>query len=432
MSNNNFPDKIQNYINYIADPRARRSIKSLFGMILSDADPSGRMISFTKNSYVTSGTRRAGLVTWNQKIASLANIEGFKSVISSEYKTGGWSNALVGSIDYGTTGYPNGMAAAICAEMIPMNGSLTRGALYALDCVFGCGASASWGSAGPVAFMHFENWGTATYFSANAFLFHLSGETAATGGMLSLGSYTLKIRIGTTTKYLLLSDTENVYAGPRLGSQLYHNLSDQSYTVLKIHNHDTTAEIGGLETKGELINTTGTVVGEQSSWSYEPTGLTGTPTGISASANVMALAPSHIITSGNLYALSGEAQIHGTLNGGTVNVAGVIGIISGAGATTLCLHMAGVQSAINVTNPTTGTLSHFLANTTGTGVIDHLICMQASQYITNFASFNSPASGKCIEVNTTTLTLTETSHHIRINVAGAAGYIPVFDASNWA
>jgi len=58
--------------------------------------------------------------------------------------------------------------------------------------------------------------------------------------------------------------------------------------------------------------------------------------------------------------------------------------------------------------------------------------MQASQYITNFASFNAAASGKCIEVNTTTTTLTETSHHIRINVAGAAGYIPVYDASNWA
>jgi len=235
------------------------------------------------------------------------------------------------------------------------------------------------------------------------------------------------------TKTLTLGrSTSIVVFTAKLASQIYHNLSDQSYTVLKIHNHDTTAEIGGLETKGELINLTGTVVGEQSSWSYEPTGLTGTPTGVSASANVLALATSHIVTTGNIYALSGEAQIHGTLNGGTVNVAGVIGIISGAGATTLCLHMAGVQSAVTVTNPTTGILSHFLANTVGTGVIDNLLCMQDSTYITNFASFNAAATDKCVEVNTTTLTLTPTSYHIRVLIAGNVGYIPVFDAKTWA
>uniref|UniRef100_A0A6M3KY19 Uncharacterized protein n=1 Tax=viral metagenome TaxID=1070528 RepID=A0A6M3KY19_9ZZZZ len=182
----------------------------------------------------------------------------------------------------------------------------------------------------------------------------------------------------------------------KIVSQLYHNLSGQSYTVLKIHNHSTTAEIGGLETKGELINTTGSVVGEQASWSYAPTGLTGTPSGISASSNVLAIAASHIVTSGNIYALVGEAQLYGTLNGGTVNVAGVIGILSGAGANTLVLHMAGVQSAVSsgFVNPTTGTLSHFLANSTGTTVRDNLLCVLQAQYVTNFVSFD--VTGGCV------------------------------------
>jgi len=228
------------------------------------------------------------------------------------------------------------------------------------------------------------------------------------------------------------SDTVNFTA--KLGSQLYHNLSDQSYTVLKIHNHDTTAEIGGLETKGDLKNTTGLCLGQGNYWSYEPTGDTGTPTTLSASENVVAVDTGVTVTSGNMYSVSGHAQLYGTMNGGTVNVAGVIGVISGAGANTHVLHMACVQAAIStgVVNPTTGTLSHFLANNTGTCVVDNLICMQASQYITNFASFNMAASGKCITAADTAMTTNNTSYAIRILVEGVAMYIPAWDTANWS
>jgi hypothetical protein len=230
------------------------------------------------------------------------------------------------------------------------------------------------------------------------------------------------------------SGTNTLVVTAKLASQLYHNLSSQSYTVLKIHNHATTAEIGSLETKGELINTTGSVVGEQASWAYEPTGLTGTPTGVSASSNVLAISAGHTLTTGNIYALVGEAQLYGTLNGASVNVAGVIGVVGGNGANTQVLHMAGIQSAMStgLVNPTTGTLSHFLANSLSTVIVDNLICMQDSEYITNFASFNAAATDKCVEVNTTTLTLTETAYHIRVLIEGTPYYIPCFDAKNWA
>jgi len=78
--------------------------------------------------------------------------------------------------------------------------------LYALDLEFGCGASSTWGNAGPVAFMKMENWGTAAHFSANAFLFHLAGETSASGNLLYNDG--LRVRIGTTSKYIPLSTTE--------------------------------------------------------------------------------------------------------------------------------------------------------------------------------------------------------------------------------
>ena len=220
----------------------------------------------------------------------------------------------------------------------------------------------------------------------------------------------------------------------KLIGQIYSNPSDTDYTILKIHNHDTTAEIGGLETKGDLINISGSVVGEQASWTYEPTGGSGAPSGVSASSNVLAISAGFTVTAGNIYALVGEAQLYGTLNGAAVNVAGVIGVVGGNGANTQVLHMAGIQSAMStgLVNPTTGTLSYFLANSLSTVAIDNLICSLQSAYITNFVSFDGAGTDKCVEVNTTTLTLTETSYCIRVLIEGNVGYIPVFDAKTWA
>ena len=221
-------------------------------------------------------------------------------------------------------------------------------------------------------------------------------------------------------------------ASNRLNHQLYHNLYDKSYTVLKIHNHDTTAEIAGYEGKGDLINATGSQVGTQNSWTYEPTGLTGAPSGVSASSNVLAVSPGYTVTAGNIYALVGEAQLHGTLNGAAVNVAGVIGVVSGAGANTQVLHMTGVQSAMStgLVNPTTGTLSYYLANSLSTVVVDNLICSLQSQYVTNFVSFDAVGTDKCIEASVAA-PAGNTTHALRILIAGVAGYIPVYDTKTF-
>jgi hypothetical protein len=58
--------------------------------------------------------------------------------------------------------------------------------------------------------MKMENWGTKTHFTANAFLFHLLGETGAAGALLGANSNTLRVRIGTVTEYLVLSEYEDV------------------------------------------------------------------------------------------------------------------------------------------------------------------------------------------------------------------------------
>ena len=260
----------------------------------------------------------------------------------------------------------------------------------------------------------------------------LQGSSADAGQKITITGATGTTIIGNVT--LGASGTETVTFTAKLGSQLYHNLSDTAYTVLKIHNHDTTAEIGGLETKGDLINTTGTVAGETASWTYEPTGGTGTPAGVSASSNVLAVSSGFTVTTGNIYALHGEAQLYGTLNGATVNVAGVIGVVGGNGANTQVLHMAGVQSAMStgLVNPTTGTLSYYLANSLSTVVVDNLICSLQSQYITNFASFDAAATDKCIEAATSNMGVAATAYCLRILVEGVPMYIPVYDNKTWS
>ena len=226
----------------------------------------------------------------------------------------------------------------------------------------------------------------------------------------------------------------NAYAALRVTAQLYHNLSDTSYTALKMHNHDTTASIGGAEFKGELVNASTAVYGVYNSWNYSPTGLTGTAPNVSAGINEMAITTGHTITTGNIYGMEAHVRLAGTLNGGAVNAIGVNGVLSGAGANTLVLHMAGVASSMGtgLVNPTTGTLSYYLANSLSTVVVDNLICSLQSQYMTNFASFDAAATDKCIEASTSSMGTNPTAYCLRILVGGTPMYIPVYDNKTWS
>lgn len=170
-------------------------------------------IEITKSSSVATGMVRSMNIaqTMTADIGNDGQVEVLKAQLNSEVNSGGWAVALSGVINFGTAGYPNGVAAAISGEMIPPNGSLTRGSLYAAEAVFGCQSGSSWGSAGPVAFQKYENYGTKAYFSANAFLWHLIGETPAVGGLISENSNTVRVRVGTGTKYLPFSTVEDTF-----------------------------------------------------------------------------------------------------------------------------------------------------------------------------------------------------------------------------
>lgn len=132
--------------------------------------------------------------------------------IKSEFRLGAWAHAMACTLDLGTSGSANGLASAGTSVLIPPNGSLSRGALYAHIFEIGAGASSSWGSAGPVAFCKFDSWGTAAYVDDNAFLFDIQGLNAGNDNLLdtqgpAAADASLKIRIGSTTYWLMLSTT---------------------------------------------------------------------------------------------------------------------------------------------------------------------------------------------------------------------------------
>lgn len=189
------------------------------------------------------------------------------------------------------------------------------------------------------------------------------------------------------------SDTLTVLA--KLTGQLYCNDTGKAAQTLKIHNHLTTSDIGGAEYKGELINTTGSLAGVYNTWSYSPTGDTGAPANVWGGINVMAVTTGDTVTAGNIVGTAGHVQLAGTLNGAAVVVVGASGVLSGAGANTLVSHMAGVASSLGtgLVNPTTGILSYYLANSLSTVVVDNLMYVQGSAYVTNV--LNLETQGGC-------------------------------------
>ena len=134
--------------------------------------------------------------------------------LKSEAKLGAWAHAVEAKLDLGTSGSAHGLASGGTSILIPPNGSLQRGALYSHIFEVGCGASSTWGSAGPVAFCKFDQWGTAAHFDANAFFFDVQGLNEGTGKLFSAGAGalttagTLKMRVGGTTYYLMLASNE--------------------------------------------------------------------------------------------------------------------------------------------------------------------------------------------------------------------------------
>jgi hypothetical protein len=208
----------------------------------------------------------------------------------------------------------------------------------------------------------------------------------ASGNIKAPVSTTNLTTTGTTTIGDSTSDT--LVVNSKFTGQLYTNETGSAVTKLKIHNHLTTAGVGGAEYKGETINTSGTFYGEYSDWQYTPTGATGAPTDIQSGIYNTTLTAANTMTAGNIAGLTGQFQNLGTLNGASLG-AGLIGSVAGNGATTNISYLAGVCSSVGstVVNPTTGILANYIATNLGTTVVDSLMHVVGNATTTNVFTF---------------------------------------------
>lgn len=237
---------------------------------------------------------------------------------------------------------------------------------------------------------------------------------------------------GVMTEMLRLVGTSNSIKPSR---PIYANLTGMSATALKIHSHLTTAETA-IEFKGELINTSGTVDGLASHWSYSPTGTTGAPDAVRAAIANMTLTAANTMTAGWIAGIQASTIISGTLNGAAICEFGVLGVLAGDGTRTLVAHSAGVASVLHVAagdEPATGELSNFFASSDFGGTIDNLMYIEDHATTTNFLNMTTAGNTGFVTTGGTdcaTSNTTDPSFTLKcIMPGGAAGYIRVWAAA---
>jgi hypothetical protein len=131
--------------------------------------------------------------------------------LDSNVALGGWSNALKAQVTYGTEGMTTGLGSAFCAEMDLSEGT-TTGTYALFEGELNLGASASTGTATSIFYISVNGSGAGT-FDSNGHLFNIQGVTASSGKFLqpntaSQATHAIRILIGTTPYYIMLTDTE--------------------------------------------------------------------------------------------------------------------------------------------------------------------------------------------------------------------------------
>lgn len=165
-------------------------------------------------SALTSGTQDVFKIDYTNTAArSSGYVKGIRCTMNSNVKTPGSFNAIKGIIDYKTSGAAHGDAACLSSELIPPNSSLARGSLTCVEAQVVPGASASWGSAGPLSFMRCKLSGTATQWDIRGYFIDFQGLAAGSNKMIDSDGGDLaseggiRCLMGTTPIWLLYTTT---------------------------------------------------------------------------------------------------------------------------------------------------------------------------------------------------------------------------------
>jgi len=223
---------------------------------IEDSDP---VLSIDASHSELTGTVRSAQIEQEQLVADVSVINEVLYVnFASSVTTGDWANAIVGRIEYTAPGKADGgMAAAICGELNMPGAAQTGGAYYVFDAELNCPASHTNAdnAALPVAFLKYGLWGNATAmgsFEDGGYLWHMDGFTAGAGNILSADSDTVRVNIGGTDRFVVLSEMQNAL---HLGLTGAHNAIAASAPSLGVYTSDI-AETGTVRA-GEIIHTVG-------------------------------------------------------------------------------------------------------------------------------------------------------------------------------
>ncbi len=132
--------------------------------------------------------------------------------VTANIALGGWANAVKGFMNFGSSGGISGLASAVLAEMTMPNAAQGGGNFTCFEAELNLGASTTVGAG--TSFLRASANGTLTNFQASGYVFDLQGLGAAGSSKILQANtdqptHALKIRVGSTDYFLLMTDQDN-------------------------------------------------------------------------------------------------------------------------------------------------------------------------------------------------------------------------------
>jgi len=129
--------------------------------------------------------------------------------MSTDVTLGSWANAFKAQVECNTNGGAAGLLSAGCFEMV-FPASASKGNTQIVEIEANCPASWNPSDAHYTSFLGMNvNGTTAGEFDDHCMLMDVQGLSAGSGHLLSAASNTLRIKVGSDNKYLVLSSEEN-------------------------------------------------------------------------------------------------------------------------------------------------------------------------------------------------------------------------------
>ena len=271
-----------------------------------------------------------------------------------------------------------------------------------------------------------------------------SGNSLLTGTGLGAAATTLT---GTTITGTTKVTSAQLQATGVTGVALTINKTANTGGTLKVHCHQMAASTDDSPTqyanefKGEFLATSGTMDGIASHFNMDAsgTGVLRAVIGVAylnAGKTLSGTAATGSWISGGLF--SAALASTAVLNGTAVVVNAVCGKVTSAIDTTMtaCNHVAAIHGISSLlTKPVSGECSIlYLSQEAGATTINQAIYIGGGATVDAFVKFDVAASGKAIQTSAVDIGGGShvTSHAIHIKIGSVDGYIPVWDAANFA